>query len=637
MALLGNNSLVRSMGFQWVSYTVGWDTAEPVQGQYNWGDADNIVNGARNAGVNVLIRVGRTPEWARDAACSGNPTCPPGDARAFGDFLGALAAHVDPLKGSIRVAYELWNEPNTDNEWGGLCPDPARYTAMVRAAYPRIKAADPDATVVAGSVTTVGQTFKPNCAMDDLLFLRAMYDAGAAPYFDVLSDHPYGFIYAPETDPSTAGPRLVFRRPERHRELMLQYNDGGKQIWATEMGWALDPPQSGYPQCSRPDWYYIFNPQQQADYLVRAYQWARSYWPWMGAMFAFNFDFSEAPWYQTCDAFRFWSVKGRPAQSVLSTFAHNPPPTYTPNIDNPPAIRAVRYNATTFSRSGGALTVEVDASDDDATPVQSVQALMQYPDGGSQQFNFTLVSGTNRNGTWRVTLALPPNDGGTTLTYTLTPSVTEAAPTGRTTNGPPQQIIVTSTRFADVPADYWAYTFIEYLANAGVISGYSDNSFRPGNNATRGQFSKMIVIGEGWPIDLTGAPHFTDVPPSDAFYQYIETAVNRGVISGYADRTFRPGNSITRGQIAKIITLAEAWPLQDPAVPTFNDVPRGSAFYTYVETAVAQSIVSGYADNTFRPNTNATRAQLSKMLYLALTEGSPTPTATATATATVIK
>src|SRR5690349_21907642 len=49
MALLGNNTVVRGMGFQWVSYTLGWDSAEPSQGVYDWGNADNIANGARNA------------------------------------------------------------------------------------------------------------------------------------------------------------------------------------------------------------------------------------------------------------------------------------------------------------------------------------------------------------------------------------------------------------------------------------------------------------------------------------------------------------------------------------------------------------------------------------------------------------
>ena len=636
MALLGNNSQVRSMGFHWVSYTLGWDSAEPIQGQYNWGDADNIVNAARTANVNVMIRVSRTPRWARDPACDpGNPnfdTCPPTDPRQFGDFMGALAAHVAPMRGTSTVAYEIWNEPNTDNEWGGLCPDPVKYSSMVRTSYPRIKSNDPQALVVAGAVTTVGRTPNVTCAMDDIDFLRGMYNTGLAPYFDVLSDHPYGFAYAPEVDPVSGGARLVFRRAERHRDIMIEFGDANKQMWATEMGWALDPATVGLPNCGRPDWFYIFNPQQQADYLVRAYQWARSYWPWMGVMFTFNFDFSEAPWYDQCHPFRFWSVKGRPAQAALAALAQNPPPTYTPAVDSAPTVRSVRYSALSFGRSGGTLTVDLDAVDDDNTPVDVVQALLTYPDGGTQLFTFSLVSGTNRDGTWRTAIAIPANAGGSTQTYSVAPFVIESAPPRRTTNAPTQQISVTATHFWDVPADFWAYTFIEYLAGHGIISGYSDNSFRPGSNATRGQFSKMVVLAEGWSIDLTGAPHFTDVDPSNVFYPFIETAVNHGVISGYSDHTFRWGNNITRGQIAKIIVLAQGWPLQNPPTPRFTDVPTNSPFYVFIETAVAHGIVSGYSDNTFRPATNATRAQLSKMLYLALGGGAPGDTPTSTDT-----
>ena len=58
---------------------------------------------------------------------------------------------------------------------------------------------------------------------------------------------------------------------------------------------------------------------------------------------------------------------------------------------------------------------------------------------------------------------------------------------------------------------------------------------------------------QGWTIDTSGGPHFTDVPASQTFYTYIETAYHHAIISGYADGTFRPGNNATRGQIAKIV------------------------------------------------------------------------------------
>ncbi len=673
MALTGNNPTVRSMGFQWVSYGIFWKDAEATEGNYNWGDVNNIVNGAQLAGVNVLIRVSRPPAWARDPACSGNDTCPPANPADFGRFARALAQHVRvDLRPTVQIAYEIWNEPNTDLEWGGLCPDPARYTAMLAAVYPQIKSVDPSATVVAGAVTTVGtsRSLKPvTCAVDDLDYLRAMYRAGAAPYFDVLSDHPYGFISSPEADPLTTNPPLVFRRAERHRAVMLEYGDGAKQIWATEMGWAIDPATEGS-TCPKPDWYYNFDPQTQADYLVRAYQWARSYWPWMGNMFVFNFDFNEAPWYQQCDAFRFWSVKNRPAQAALASFAQYPPPTYTPvpgtplptstatvGPDNAPVIGAVRYSNTNFTMRGGTLTIEVDASDNDNTPVDSVYANVQFPNGGYQLLNFNLVSGTSQSGTWRTTLNIDANGGPNTEVYTVSPYVVESFPPRRTTNAPSQQITVSNTLFSDVPADYWAFSYIQYLANAGAISGYADGTFRPANTATRGQLSKIVVLAFNFPVVSPPDAHFTDVPVGSTFYPYVETASARNLINGYPcggpgepcdsgnKPYFRPNATVTRGQIAKIVALAAGWSLQNPGSATFEDVPPGSTFFQYVETAAARGIIGGYPCGApgescdggnrpyFRPGNTATRAQICKMVYLAVIATIPTPTPTATATA----
>ena len=69
---------------------------------------------------------------------------------------------------------------------------------------------------------------------------------------------------------------------------------------------------------------------------------------------------------------------------------------------------------------------------------------------------------------------------------------------------------------------------MQYLTCRGAISGYSDNTFRPYNDTTRGQLTKIVVIAEGFPIDTTGGPHFTDVPTTNPFYVFIETAYNRG-------------------------------------------------------------------------------------------------------------
>jgi hypothetical protein len=181
--------------------------------------------------------------------------------------------------------------------------------------------------------------------------------------------------------------------------------------------------------------------------------------------------------------------------------------------------------------------------------------------------------------------------------------------------------------FSDVqPTDYF-YAPVQYLFCHNIVSGYADGTFRPANTTTRGQFSKMLVLGRGWALSNPAAPTFRDVPASNPFYPFVETAYQHGAISGYACGAgcleFRPNNDITRGQISKLIALAMGWPMVAPTAPTFRDVPSSNPFFGPIETVYRHGVISGYACGAgcleFRPNANATRGQLSKMLYNAIT------------------
>ncbi len=172
--------------------------------------------------------------------------------------------------------------------------------------------------------------------------------------------------------------------------------------------------------------------------------------------------------------------------------------------------------------------------------------------------------------------------------------------------------------FSDVqPADYF-YTPVQYLACHGVISGYNDGTFRPYNQTTRAQLAKIIVGGEGWSVNTTGGPHFNDVGVGSTFYPFVETAFNHGIISGYNDGSFRPSNPVTRGQLSKIIVGAQGWAVNTTGAPHFVDLGPDSIFYPAIETAFNHGIISGYSDSTFRPGNPATRGQIAKIVYLAL-------------------
>lgn len=205
----------------------------------------------------------------------------------------------------------------------------------------------------------------------------------------------------------------------------------------------------------------------------------------------------------------------------------------------------------------------------------------------------------------------PPTVGTATPVPTATSGVPSPVPTGVATPCP--------INFSDVHTTDWFYEAVRWVVCGGVAGGYTDNTFRPNNNTTRGQLAKMAVIASRWPLRNPAQPTFSDVPANHPFYAFVETAAYHSVISGYSDGTFRPGNNVTRGQLSKIVVLAMGWPLHTPATPTFSDVPAGSPFFAFVETAVYKTVVSGYTDGSFRPGSDATRAQLAKIVQRAYT------------------
>jgi hypothetical protein len=208
-----------------------------------------------------------------------------------------------------------------------------------------------------------------------------------------------------------------------------------------------------------------------------------------------------------------------------------------------------------------------------------------------------------------------------TLIDTPTATITPEPATSTPTSTPRLTATPCPMSFSDVqPSDYF-YEGVRYLYCDGAISGYSDGTFRPYNNVTRAQICKIIVLANHWPINTEGGPHFTDVLPDNPFYIYIETAYHQGVISGYAGGIFHPGSDLTRGQLCKVIVLAQHWPIISEA-PHFIDVPTTHPFYGFIETMVNVGVISGYSDFTFRPGNPATRGQISKVVYLAVTQPS---------------
>jgi hypothetical protein len=241
-----------------------------------------------------------------------------------------------------------------------------------------------------------------------------------------------------------------------------------------------------------------------------------------------------------------------------------------------------------------------------------------------------------------------------TLCITATAAPTsqnrDAAPTGP--QSAPEDCF--SEVFYDVcPAD-WHYPHVMALYNLGAIGGYSDNTFRPGNNITRGQVMKIVVTAYDLTAPMPTYATFHDVTVGSTFFNWVEVGAAHNIASGYAcggpgepcdtqNRPyFRPHANVTRGQLAKMLTNALDWPTMSPPTPSFRDVPANSPFYGYVERVAYEQIVSGYncggatdpcPGRYFHSGSTSTRAQAAKMIDLGLQRRptrTPRPTSSGT-------
>jgi len=177
--------------------------------------------------------------------------------------------------------------------------------------------------------------------------------------------------------------------------------------------------------------------------------------------------------------------------------------------------------------------------------------------------------------------------------------------------------------FSDVAESLPAHDAIEYLVGAGVISGFKDGSFGPGELLKRGQATKVLVLWKGIPVAETG-PSFTDL--DDAYRAYVQTAAATGWISGFGDGSFRPYSTLSRQQMAIIMVRAMGWDEEaqdlshgeiEAALAPFAD--RGevaSVARPYLALAVKRGLFGG-SDGRLAPKDGITRAQFSLVVFRA--------------------
>ena len=277
-------------GLGWVKLQIPWEQIEPQRkGEFltpqtrdsTWDRTDRIVEVCEQYGLDIVARLDRPPDWARQD--NTYRQAPPDDPADYGDFVYAF---VSRYRGRIHYI-QIWNEPNIFPEWGNKPVDPDAYVELLKIAYLRAKEADPNIRVLCAPLAiTLGEPHpEPGKwrSMNDLQYLEAMYEAGAAPYFDVYSANAFGLQYPPEDPPD---PRVLnFQRVVLHREIMERYGDSDKAIWFNEYGWNVAPEGMSSEKLI---WQRV-SEQEQADYTLRGIRLAREEWPWAGAFMIWYF------------------------------------------------------------------------------------------------------------------------------------------------------------------------------------------------------------------------------------------------------------------------------------------------------------------------------------------------------------
>ena len=234
----------------------------------------------------------------------------------YADFVRYVATRY---AGRVS-AWEVWNEENTSRFWS-TGPSASEYVPLLQAAYPAVKAADPTALVVFGGVS-----------QNDYTYIESAYAAGAKGFFDVMAVHPYPGPNPPEHVWYWDGRigQSAFTGFAEVRNSMLARGDD-KPIWLTEFGWSTTTRESSG-----------VTPDQQADYLGRAYRLLESY-PYVEIAYWYNlrnnFWDNDADTWETQLGLMRTDFTHKPSYDVFKAYQPGTavPPPATPAAPAPPA------------------------------------------------------------------------------------------------------------------------------------------------------------------------------------------------------------------------------------------------------------------------------------------------------------
>jgi hypothetical protein len=180
----------------------------------------------------------------------------------------------------------------------------------------------------------------------------------------------------------------------------------------------------------------------------------------------------------------------------------------------------------------------------------------------------------------------------------------------------------TAVNFSDI-SGHWAEANIKQAASNQMINGFPDGTFRPNHTVTRAEFAVMLMNAlklQGEGAELT----FTDTAKIGTWAQKaVAQAVQAGIITGYADGSFGPNAEVTRAEMAVMIANALGQSIEANAVIGFADDGNIPAWAKGSVAYVKQAgIVQGKGDNEFAPQDHATRAEAVTVLLNMLAQKS---------------
>ncbi len=242
---------MRALGVRRIRLDLSWGRVEGVKGVYDWEQPDRVFNEARKRGIRVLAVIGYQPDWAQRYDGAGRPL--PVDQEGFADFAAAAARRYRVQVG----AWEIWNEPNLQRFWIAP-PDAGQYADLVNAVAPRIRAGDPGAPILVGSMSPANDV-PDRSTVSPLTFLRGIYDRVPLRNFDAVSVHPYSY----PAWPTGTEEWNTFFRMHQLRDIMAAAGDGRSKMWITEYGAPTGTAE------------FAVSPQDQADMVVAGIREAR--------------------------------------------------------------------------------------------------------------------------------------------------------------------------------------------------------------------------------------------------------------------------------------------------------------------------------------------------------------------------